>query len=500
MQSYPPLPPSSSSVLVFLDASFPLSPVLSSINSLSLVSTAQALLESSKYKCTEIILLDSSTPIPASSHTAPLPPTASLDSSRLIRSDYSSSFYATLAAAASVKWRSSPLFSPHYHESGIALTYSYSPSTPHDRGEDYVRASLSNVLALEGASSSDIEILSSTDDIQRVMQPTGGSSGSNGYVNHKSGWADASGAMGALRDHVHVLGLAHGKFHWKSGSVSALAFSSPDQAPRVTGARLASGDWVSADLTVLAAGAWSGRLLDLRGSVQATAQTLAYIQLEAEELKGWEGTPVLFNLSDGFFLVPPTPDGILKVARHTHGWRNETKIPHPEAAAPHKTRRSECGMEPFIYTSLPASDFYTLPPSSIGPLQTFLAKSYPPLAARLHQKPFSVTKVCWYADTPTGDFLVDWAPKYGRSLFVATGGSGHAFKFLPVLGEKVIERIEGRGRGKGKGKRRVEKTAGEDLWRWREELEVEGQDDSRSGERGLKWADEKWNVAQKHEL
>lgn len=131
------------------------------------------------------------------------------------------------------------------------MTYTYSPSTTHDRGKNYVRASLSNFLDLEGASFSDIEILSSTDDIQRVMQLTGGSSGSEGYVNRKSGWADASGAMGALHSHVHVLGLAHGNFHWRSGSVSALTFSSPDQAPRITGAHLASGDWVGADLCLL---------------------------------------------------------------------------------------------------------------------------------------------------------------------------------------------------------------------------------------------------------
>lgn len=144
------------------------------------------------------------------------------------------------------------------------------------------------------------------------MQPTNGSSESEGYVNHNSGWANASEAMEALRGHVHVLGLAQGNFHWKSGSVSELTFSSRDQAPRVDGARLVSGDLVSADLTALAAGAWSGKLFDMRGRVQATAQTLAYIQLEAEELKRWESRPTIFNLSDGFFMLPPTPDGILK--------------------------------------------------------------------------------------------------------------------------------------------------------------------------------------------
>lgn len=172
-----------------------------------------------------------------------------------VSTPYSSSFFATLAAAASVKWRSSLLFSPHYRESEIAVTCSYIPSAPHDRGESYVCASFSNVLALEGASSPDIEILSSIDDIQRVVQPRNGSSGSEGYVNHKSGWANASEAMEALRGHFHVLGLAQGNFYWKSGSVSELTFSSRDQAPRVDGARLVSGDLVSADLTVLAAGA-----------------------------------------------------------------------------------------------------------------------------------------------------------------------------------------------------------------------------------------------------
>lgn len=275
------------------------------------------------------------------------------------------------------------------------MTYSYAPSNPHDRGVSYVRTSLTNVLALEGATSSDIEILSSMHDLQRVMQPTKGSSGSEGYVNRKCGWADASEAMEALRGHFHVLGLAHRNFHWKSGSVAKLTFSSRDQAPRVSGARLVSGDWVSADLTVPAAGAWSGKLLDLRGRVQATAQTLAYIQLEAEELKGWDSTPVIFNLSDRFFYGATHARWYPQKLRAIYWWRNEIKIPHPEAAANtcRNTGKFDCDSEPSIYTSL--FDFETLPPSSIGPLRTFLAELvFPVLAARLHdEKPFSSTRV-----------------------------------------------------------------------------------------------------------
>lgn len=372
------------------------------------------------------------------------------------------------------------------------MAVTYTPSDPPTAGEKYVHASLANVSALEGTSSSDIEILSSAHDIQRVMMPAGGSYGSKGYVNCTSGWADASGAMEALREHVLVLGLAHGGFHWINGTVSTLTFSSPQQVARVTGARLASGHQLTADLTVLAAGAWSGKLLDLRGRVQATAQTMAYVQLEPQKVREWARTPVLIHYTSGFFMIPPTPDGILKIGCHAHGWLNEIQIPHPEPLAMQAADESghDSRMEPFIHTSLPATDFVTLPPSSIDPLRNFLAACVPSLAPRLTRSTlFTATRVCWYADTPTGDFLVDFAPRYGRSLLVATGGSGHAFKFLPVLGEKIVERMT---REKG-AEEEKNKGAYEELWRWREELDEMGGDESRCGEKGLKWGDEKWN-------
>lgn len=330
------------------------------------------------------------------------------------------------------------------------------------------------------------------------MQPTSGS-GSNGFINFASGWADASGAMESLRAHVHDLGLAHRNFHWISEHISGLNFSSPPQAPSVTGARLASGDSIGAEVTILAAGAWSGKLLDLRGRMQATAQILAYVQLQPQEMKELAKIPVLLNLSTGFFMLPPTSEGILKIARHTQGWRNEVQIPHPEFGALQFTRNRASGTkiaeaEAEIKASLPASNFDTLPPSSVGPMRAFLKETVPALATRLAKDPFCASRVCWYSDTPTGDFIVDWVPNYGKSLFVAIGGSGHAFKFLPVLGESILDRMERRGR--------VEKATERnelDLWRWRErcEGEMEVSDGSRGGAKGLRWEDENWGEIQK---
>jgi sarcosine oxidase/L-pipecolate oxidase len=44
-------------------------------------------------------------------------------------------------------------------------------------------------------------------------------------------------------------------------------------------------------------------------------------------------------------------------------------------------------------------------------------------------------------DSPTGNFIVTYHPQK-QGLFLATGGSGHAFKFLPVLGEHVVDILE----------------------------------------------------------
>ena len=43
--------------------------------------------------------------------------------------------------------------------------------------------------------------------------------------------------------------------------------------------------------------------------------------------------------------------------------------------------------------------------------------------------------MCWYTDSLDNSFIIDYVPDYNDTLFVASGGSGHGFKFLPVLGK-----------------------------------------------------------------
>ena len=52
------------------------------------------------------------------------------------------------------------------------------------------------------------------------------------------------------------------------------------------------------------------------------------------------------------------------------------------------------------------------------------------------------SRLCLYADTCDGDFLIDRDPAR-PNLIVAGGGSGHGFKFAPLLGELIADVVEG---------------------------------------------------------
>ena len=50
-------------------------------------------------------------------------------------------------------------------------------------------------------------------------------------------------------------------------------------------------------------------------------------------------------------------------------------------------------------------------------------------------------RLCLYCDSKDGDFWIAADPDR-PGLFVAAGGSGHGFKFAPVLGELIADTVE----------------------------------------------------------
>lgn len=294
--------------------------------------------------------------------------------------------------------------------------------------QKYVGDSLANV---QNIGLDKIQILSSAEEIGRVCgleRNPKEACGGTGYVNWSSGWADAEGAMIWLRKEVDKFN----RVNFVVAPVKKLLFDFAHST--VSGVILADGSKLHADLTIIAAGAWSASLIDLRGICKSTGQVLCYMPISASEEAAMARRPTILNLSNALFIIPPAKRK-LKVARHGHGYVNPTTIPHPESQDPKET----------ITVSLPHT--HVTDPDLVVPIEgrracrEFLRSVHPSIATT--DRPFTTTRLCWYTDTRDGDFLISHHPKWKR-LFVATGGSGHGFKFLPVIGDSILECIQGR--------------------------------------------------------
>jgi sarcosine oxidase/L-pipecolate oxidase len=82
----------------------------------------------------------------------------------------------------------------------------------------------------------------------------------------------------------------------------------------------------------------------------------------------------------------------------------------------------------------------------------YISENLPELA----ELGLSSTWLCWYTDSIDNSFVVDFVPGR-RGVAICSGGSGHGFKFLPVLGREVVTILEGK----------ADQTVYGQMWRWR---------------------------------
>lgn len=450
------------------------------------LSTALTLLSRPSYSTSHITILDSA-------ETLPNPHGSSVDSSRIIRADYAHKSYAKLASRAQERWRDTSDAAwgggDRYHETGFVLTGN--PGMKH-----YVESSMRNVLDLAAQGlpidASKVKALPDKDAIRHATHHPG-VSGETGYANWNSGWADADKCI------AHALELLKQPQNMSrvtlrtNTCVSRLKYD--PETHQCTGVTLSSSETLHADLTILATGAWTPTLIPLHNRALATGQVLGYLRLTPEEQTYLAHTPVTMNMSTGLFLIPPR-DQELKIARHGFGYRSFTHD-NPSTSVPNTSSTIPAEAEHALREALAAFFPATLPLDFRGP----------PSLATLAQRPFTKTRICWYTDTPKGNFLINYPPlplplpqshtstkeaekpattnqNPNQSLFLATGGSGHAFKFLPVLGEYIAAGIEG-----------TLEDEYRDLWSWADESRLPAnfeacEDGSRGGRRNMILEDE----------
>jgi glycine/D-amino acid oxidase-like deaminating enzyme len=178
---------------------------------------------------------------------------------------------------------------------------------------------------------------------------------------------------------------------------------------RVTGIRDADGE-VRAEHVVLAAGAWTGKLLGFDQEIRPTGHPVLHFHPADPSLFSADRFPVFTAdiARTGLYGFPVNRDGVVKVALHDDGVALDPDGPRAVTAADEERIRA------------------------------LLAETIPALAgAEVVSR-----RLCLYADTQDGDFWIARDP--GRDgLTVASGGSGHGFKFAPVLGGIIADTVEG---------------------------------------------------------
>ncbi|PHH73352.1 hypothetical protein CDD82_5530 [Ophiocordyceps australis] len=408
------------------------------------LSTAWALTKRARFSMTAITVVDDA--------RGQFPPAdaASVDASRIVRADYADAQYTALASLAQREWRKNGDDDfggqGRYAEPGLVLMAYQQDGNKSSM--TYVEESWRNVAehaAQNGYTEDTVQLLESREALKQSLGISK-HAGDWGYLNKLSGWADAAKAMDWLYKRVE----ATGRVRFVDAKVQQLE----TKGERVVGARLANGNVILADLVVVAAGAWSGSLVDLRGRVEATGHLLSYVDIDEQELEVLSKQPMVLQLSRGLFIIPPR-ERVLKVGFHGYGYVNPRSIATALPLSPTAARVP-------IVASCPLTSrdgkLERMPDQDDAAMRSALRDLLP--VSAMQDRPWREVRICWYADTTDGNWLVDWHPGW-KGLFLATGDSGHAFKFLPVLGDKVVGCMLREGGELG------------NLWRWKDDARGE---------------------------
>ncbi|TYJ51420.1 hypothetical protein B9479_008007 [Cryptococcus floricola] len=211
---------------------------------------------------------------------------------------------------------------------------------------------------------------------------------------------------------------------------------------KVRGLKTVDGKEHLADVVIVACGGWTPSIIpEVEGLLETTAGSVVTVQLPKDRQDLWdkyapENFPVwAYGLTGhespeygGFYGFPRTAEGKIKIGYRGRKWTNYQVNP--------KTGK-ELSTPLTAYTPTPAT---SLPLPALALIKHIIALALPDLA---HPSiGISATRMCWYTDSVDNSFVVDYVPGWGGGLFVASGGSGHGFKFLPVLGKHIVNALE----------------------------------------------------------
>ncbi len=164
----------------------------------------------------------------------------------------------------------------------------------------------------------------------------------------------------------------------------------------------------SAGSLVVTAGAWAGECLEQLGlPLQVQRKYVGWFPLRQGSFRVNEGTPTYFyEFPHGtFYGFPSLDEKTAKVAEHSGG----ELVPDLDHVDRSQHEADVTRLSEFIRSQIPGLD---------------------PTPERY--------SVCLYTMSPDHHFIVDFHPEWSN-VVIATGFSGHGFKFAPVIGETLAD-------------------------------------------------------------
>ncbi|TID23853.1 hypothetical protein CANINC_003145 [Pichia inconspicua] len=380
----------------------------------------------------------------------PSPWSAANDFNKIIRCEYNNKTYAKLAVEALHLWRSDPLYKKSFKECGRLLV------TPmnHKQRETFESEGIKNIQDLgEGLN---YQYLTGSEEVASRFSCFA----ENNIPNEQQVKFNPEGGLGVsnktLNDVYNLLkSLPNVRFYFGDNG-TAVNIQRKNNGEAIITAT--SGLLHTASIVIIAAGANTGSILNLENQQSATGLFVTHIQLNKSEYMKYAGMPVVYDSEIAYFFPPDSKTKIMKLCVTGSGIKRVVGDPH--------NANSQISL-PRYHNENPKD---TIPLDLIPIIKKALIKYVPELQ---NHKLFG-SKICWVADRENSNFLIDKVPNYSN-LYVATGDSGHGFKFFPNIGKYIVEMIDGNLDSNLKA-----------LWRWESRIHMELVDPAKSAWRTVK--------------
>ncbi|KAH7000418.1 FAD dependent oxidoreductase [Ilyonectria destructans] len=352
---------------------------------------------------------------------APSKDSAATDLNKIIRTDYPNPLYAKLGLEAMCVWKDpKSLFSGMYRETGWVMG-----------AHALARGWLQSVLEMARKTNRDGVVYMSADELKAEWPAlTGDFPDWTNLYSPAAGWVPSAKALLQMATAAQGNGVEY--IVGEAGHIKELWY---DEDGSCRGAIAANGKVHQADLVVVAAGANLPALVDgAKSDVVAKTSAICVIQLESHEIEEYRDIPIIDNFEKGI-IFPPDENGLIKIcsARLISNFKN-----HSVSGAS-------------ILHSVGDHPYDGCPRELEEEMRQLIREAIPELADR----PFVTTRLCWDGMATDLNFRICPFPET-KNLFIATAGSNHGFKFLPVIGQYVADMLEGK-----LGPEWVE------LWKWK---------------------------------